>query len=152
MTSHASRRFVLGAALASAVVAGWLWRPAAASVANQPAGGVPRIHDDGQKFVAFYGHLEKPLSLVDTWRVLRGLHNQLTRFDAERKVAGIIYYAGGDMYLAAVDFQANEVFIDRVGARQAFTLIWHQVDGDFRPSWALRAPDRIESTDPSQRA
>ena len=149
MNSHASRRIAGLALIVSAIAIGW-WRPAAASPTDLPAGGVPRIHDDGQKFVAFYGRLDKPLSLVETWRALRGMRVQLAKLDAQRSVAGIVYYAANDLYLAAVDFKANEVFIDRIGSRQAFTLIWHQVDVDFSPSWSLRAPDRIESTDPSQ--
>ncbi|HUI27988.1 MAG TPA: hypothetical protein VL403_18040 [Candidatus Kryptonia bacterium] len=152
MKSHAYRRTILLCVIAGVSAIGW-WRcPAAATTTDLPAGGIPRIHDDGQKFVAFYGRLNKPLSLAETWRALRGMRVQLAKLDARRAVAGIVYYAGEDMYLAAVDFTANEVFIDRIGSRHAFTFIWHQVDADFSPGWSLRAPDRIESTDPGQGA
>ena len=148
MISHACRRLALVWAVAAALILGW--RPTTIAAADLPADGIPQIHDDGQKFVAFYGRLDKPLSVLETWRALRGMRVQLAKLDAQRTVAGIVYYAGGDVYLAAVDFTANEVFIDRIGSRQAFTFIWRQVDADFSPGWSLRAPDRIESTDPGQ--
>jgi hypothetical protein len=150
MKSHASRRVALILVLAGLAGLGWLLRPVQGSTGNPPAGGVPRIHDDGQHFVAFYGQLEKPLTLLETWRVLRGLRIQMEREGVPgRRIAGFVYYAADDIYLAAVDFEANEVFIDRAGARTAFTLIWHQVEADFSPAWSLRAPDRIESSEPS---
>ncbi|HVN84836.1 MAG TPA: hypothetical protein VMW17_08345 [Candidatus Binatia bacterium] len=150
MKTHAHRGMTTAIMLAAIVLAGYLWRPARADA--PPNGPVPKLHDDGHKFVAYYGHLDKPLSVAETWRVLRGLRVQLSRFAAPRAVAGFVYYAGDDLYLAAVDFRASEVFIDRIGTRQAFTLIWHQVDADFSPTWSLRAPDLIESTDPSEPA
>ncbi len=152
MISHAFRRIMMVAVLAGLAVVAWLWRPARATTRELPAQGVPRIHDNGQKFVACYGRLEKPLSVSDTWLALRGLRSKLSKLNEQRNVVGIIYYAGDDLYLAAADFQADQVFIDRIGERQAFTLIWHRVGGDFSPGWSLRAPDLIESTDPSESA
>jgi hypothetical protein len=129
------------------VAAGWLLRPVAATE-NLPNGGIPTIHDDGERFIAYYGELRKPLSTLETWRALRGIRVQFGRLNTTRRVAGVMYRVGSELYVAAADFEANEVFIDRIGARQAFSMIWRQVETDFSANWSLRAPDRIHSSDP----
>jgi hypothetical protein len=151
MAEGVPSRIIAVALLVAVVSGGTSWQTGAAAATDSPSRGTPKIQDDGEKFVAYYGHLEESLSLPETWRVLRGLRKQLERLAAKRKVAAIIYHSGGDLHLAAIDFEANEVFIDRVGSKQAFAMIWHRVEPDFSPTWSLRAPDRIESTGPELR-
>ncbi len=136
--------------VAGLVWTGWSWRAVAAASHDALPGGVRRIQDDGERFVAFYGHLPKPLSVLDTWRALRGLRKQLEEAGQPRRIAGIIYRSRGKLYMAAVDFNRSEVFIDRVGSQQALTLIWRKVEADFRPGWSLRPPDLIQSSDPGK--
>ena len=134
--------------LAGVAALGWLSQPATATD-NPPNAGLPKIHDDGERFIAYYGELKKPLSTLETWRALRGIRIQLGQLSTGRRVAGLMYRVGSELYVAAADFDASEVFIDRIGSSQAFTMIWRQIEGDFSPQWSLRAPDQIESTEPS---
>jgi hypothetical protein len=60
-----------------------------------------------------------------------------------------VYRVGEDVYLAATDFSTSEVFMDRV--TKAFTFSWQRIEAELRPEWSMRAPDRIESTNPGQR-
>ena len=138
--------------VAGVVWTGWSLRPVAAAGNDDLPAGVQRIQDDGERFVVFYGDLPKPLSVRDTWRALRGLRKQLDDAGQPRRVAGIVYRARGELYMAAVDLNRSEVFIDRVGSRQALTLIWRKIEADFRPRWSLRPPDLIQSSDPGKRS
>ena len=147
MRVHAPRR-LCEIALAAVLLAGA--GPLFAGDGGQQTSN-PILHDDRQRFVVFYGQLQKPLTVFETWRVLRGLRRQLEELGQPRRVAGITYYAGGDLYLAAFDFGASEVFIDHVGSERAFTLTWTQIEPDFGPRWRLSGPDRIQSSEPGRR-
>ncbi len=147
MTVHALLRLT---AVAWVATLSWSAHTARADQVDVPVAQATRLRDDGERFIAFYGQLDRPLTVLQTWRVLRGLRVQLEKLAAPRRVAGILYYVGNDLHLAAVDFGANEVFIDHIGERYGFTLIWRQVEPDFQPGWSLRSPDRIESTEPGR--
>lgn len=112
--------------------------------------GTPDLRDDGERFVAFYGQFPTALTVEDTWRALRGMRFRLDKLGLQRRVAALVYYVGKDLYMAAADFTANEVFIDRVSGERAYSLVWRNIEPDFQPGWSPRAPDRIDSTDPER--